>query len=163
MIPQNFPKMQKLRWETITWNLKKKTENNLNPKLSEKLLPLNITCLEGRSCCTTHTPDTGLPECFRIWSQVLTIFWQIYWPYLFESKEADHAHHLTLFLPGEDGISPLIVSHVTPPGRNRVKPNLVKPVFAKNFDTTAMNSRTTTEKQMNKKRISRTGQLSVGS
>ena len=32
-----------------------KTENNLNPKLSEKLLLLNITCLEGRWCCTTHT------------------------------------------------------------------------------------------------------------
>ena len=58
----------------------------------------------------------------------------------------------------QGGISPLIVSHVTPPGRNRVKP-----VFTKNFDTTAINSRTTTEKQMNKKRISRTGQLSVGS
>ena len=28
---------------------------------------------------------------------------------------------LTLFLPGEGGISPLIVCHVTPPGRNRVK------------------------------------------
>ena len=30
---------------------------------------------------------------------------------------------LTLFLPGEGGISPLIVCHVTPPGRNRVKGN----------------------------------------
>ena len=29
--------------------------------------------------------------------------------------------NLTLFLPGEGGISPLIVCHVTPPGRNRVK------------------------------------------
>ena len=52
--------------------------------------------LEGRLCCTTHT---GPPECFRIWSLVLTIFWKIYWPYLFESKEADHAHYLNLSLP----------------------------------------------------------------
>ena len=28
---------------------------------------------------------------------------------------------LTLFLPGEGGISPLIVCHVTPLGRDRVK------------------------------------------
>ena len=27
---------------------------------------------------------------------------------------------LTLFIPGEGGISPLIVCHVTPPGRNKV-------------------------------------------
>ena len=32
---------------------------------------------------------------------------------------------LTLFLPGEGGISPLIVCHVTPPGRNRVNPTLI--------------------------------------
>lgn len=56
--------------------------------LSEKLLPLNITCLEGRSCCTTHTPDTGPPEYLRILSLFLTIFWQIYWSYLFQSRGA---------------------------------------------------------------------------
>ena len=34
--------------------MRNNTENNLNPKLSEKLLPLIITHLEGRSCCKKH-------------------------------------------------------------------------------------------------------------
>ena len=35
-------------------------------------------------------------------------------------------HFLTLFLPGEGGISPLIVYHVTKSVRNRVKPRLAR-------------------------------------
>ena len=40
--------------------------------------------------------------------------------------KTQNVEELTLFLPGEGGISPLIVCHVTPPGRNRVKPRTSK-------------------------------------
>ena len=41
---------------------------------------------------------------------------------------------LTLFLPGEGGISPLIVYHVTKSVRNRVKSDAKNPDFQANYE-----------------------------
>ena len=58
MFPKNFGRTnqdEKILLEILKRN---KTENNLNPRLSDKLLPLIITRLEGRSCFEDTNPGS---------------------------------------------------------------------------------------------------------